>query len=75
MAGTIKGAEEAQKSLLRRLGSKKAVREFYQEIGRKGGMAVHEPPRGFAAMSREERSLAGAKGGRISRRTKKQVKE
>lgn len=44
--------------------------DYYQVIGSKGGKTIHKTPRGFAAMSPEQRSLAGHKGGSISRRPK-----
>lgn len=55
-------------------------REFYQKIGRKGGLAGRgNPDRGFGSTKRgkdgltgaERAKIAGALGGRISKRTKK----
>lgn len=48
---------------------KKYGDNFYRKIGRKGGIAPHKGPRGFAAMTLEQRREAGAKGGRNSDRT------
>lgn len=42
--------------------------DFYRIIGSKGGQQKPSKPRGFAA-NPELASIAGAKGGRISRRT------
>lgn len=43
---------------------------FYKRIGSRGGSAPHSEPRGFAA-DPEKARLSGAKGGRISKRKKK----
>ncbi|MCA9335994.1 hypothetical protein KC967_03770 [Candidatus Saccharibacteria bacterium] len=62
MAGTKAGGlKAAQKNLAK-------DPNFYAKIGRKGGQAGHTG--GFAA-NPELARIAGAKGGRISRRTKK----
>lgn len=57
-------------------GSKKAVAtvlaknpNFFKEIGRKGGSAITDKPKGFAA-DHERARIAGARGGRISKRGK-----
>ena len=42
---------------------------YYSKIGRRGG-SVRGTPKGFASMTREQVSKAGAKGGKISRRGK-----
>lgn len=64
MAGTVAGGRKAaQKNLAK-------DPNFYAKIGAKGGQAGHTG--GFAA-NPELARIAGAKGGRISRRTKKQV--
>lgn len=42
--------------------------DYYKKIGAMGG--AKKVAKGFACMSPEKRSAAGAKGGRISRRTK-----
>lgn len=42
--------------------------DFYRIIGSKGGQQKPSKPRGFAA-NKELASIAGAKGGRVSRRT------
>lgn len=41
--------------------------DFYKKIGRKGGSAPTDKPKGFAA-DPERAKLAGKKGGRISKR-------
>ena len=66
MAGTkVGGKKAAAKNLAK-------DPDFYAKIGRKGGQNGHTG--GFAANPDLAR-IAGAKGGRISRRTKKTVTE
>lgn len=65
MAGTKPGGIAAAKTNKTKYGS-----DFYAKIGAIGGKRGHTG--GFAA-NRELARLAGAKGGRISRRTKKTV--
>lgn len=67
MAGNKKGGLKAVATIKKRYGE-----DFYVNIGRKGGTAYHARPRGFAA-NIELASIAGAKGGRISRRTKRRA--
>lgn len=62
MAGTKAGGIKAARKNLQR------DPDFYAKIGRKGGQNGHTG--GFAA-NPELARIAGAKGGRISRRTKK----
>lgn len=62
MAGTKVGGKKAAEKNLKR------DPDFYAKIGRKGGKNGHTG--GFAANPSLAR-IAGAKGGRISRRTKK----
>lgn len=62
MAGTKAGAKKAAATNKARHGE-----NFYAEIGRKGGKEGHTG--GFYA-NRELARIAGAKGGRISRRGK-----
>jgi general stress protein YciG len=63
MPGTKKGGELAAKTNKLRHGS-----DFYARIGRVGGK--NGTTGGFAA-NRELARIAGAKGGKLSRRTKK----
>ncbi|TAH32377.1 hypothetical protein EYC58_03265 [Candidatus Saccharibacteria bacterium] len=63
MAGTKAGGLKAALTNKARHG-----KDFYASIGAKGGKNGHTG--GFAA-NRELARIAGAKGGRISRRTKK----
>lgn len=63
MAGTIAGGKAAAAT-----NKKKYGEDFYGRIGRLGGMKGRTG--GFFA-NRELARIAGAKGGRISRRTKK----
>lgn len=63
MAGTKAGGEAAAATNKKKYGS-----DFYAKIGAKGGRMGRTG--GFAA-NRELARVAGAKGGRISRRTKK----
>jgi len=60
MAGTKTGGRKAAATNIKKYG-----RDFYQEIGRKGGRNGHTG--GFAA-NPELAKIAGRKGGRISRR-------
>lgn len=60
MAGTIEGGRKARETIYLRHG-----REFYQEIGRRGGRNSHTG--GFGA-NPELARIAGAKGGRLSKR-------
>lgn len=53
-------------TMIRKHGSREAVRAWQKEIGRKGGL-VKGTQGGFAA-NPELARIAGAKGGRISRR-------
>ena len=61
MAGTKAGGQKAAATNLERHG-----RDFYREIGAKGGRNGHTG--GFAS-NPELAKIAGAKGGRISKRT------
>ncbi len=65
MAGTKVGGQAAASTNKTKYGS-----DFYARIGAMGGKKGHTG--GFYA-NRELARLAGAKGGRISRRTKKTV--
>lgn len=47
---------------------------FYKDIGSKGGKAPTATPKGFAAMTPERLKEVSAKGGKISRRNKGEVK-
>ncbi len=66
MAGTKEGGRKAAQKNLQR------DPDFYAKIGRKGGVNGHTG--GFAA-NPELARVAGAKGGRISRRRKATVVE
>ena len=66
MAGTVAGGRKAAQKNLER------DPDFYAKIGRKGGVNGHTG--GFAA-NPELARVAGAKGGRISRRRSKKVIE
>jgi len=63
MAGTKQGGQAAAATNKSKYGS-----DFYAKIGAQGGKKGHTG--GFYA-NRELARIAGAKGGRISRRTKK----
>lgn len=65
MAGTIAGGMKAAKTNLKKHG-----KDFYRIIGSKGGQVVTSKPKGFAA-NPEIARLAGARGGKKSRRTGK----
>lgn len=66
MAGTKSGGQKAAETNRKKYGT-----EFYRNIGRKGGKNSHTG--GFAA-NPELARLAGAKGGRISKRGKAKKK-
>lgn len=68
------GCEEAnqkwRRTMLERYGGEEGMRKKMQEIGRKGGANGRGPDyKGGFASNRALARLAGAKGGRISRRT------
>ena len=63
MAGTVSGGRRAAKKNMKKYG-----KDFYAKIGAKGGKKGHTG--GFYA-NRELARVAGARGGRISRRVKK----
>lgn len=67
MAGTKAGGIKAAATNRAKFGH-----DFYAKIGRKGGQRGHTG--GFAANPDLAR-VAGAKGGRISRRTKKKTEQ
>ncbi len=60
MAGTIEGGHKARNTIKERYGE-----DFYRKIGQKGGSVC--VPKGFA-LNHKLASLAGRKGGSISRR-------
>lgn len=66
MSGTIEGGRKAAKTNIKRHG-----KNFYVELGRKGGRNGHTG--GFAANPELARE-AGRKGGRISKRGKAKKK-
>lgn len=74
MSGTPQGAAKAQATLIKKYGSLEAYREHQRSIGSAGGKAGVGTAKGFAA-SHELAVRAGAKGGRISRRKKKDVQK
>jgi uncharacterized protein len=65
MAGTKDGGKSAAATNKAKYGS-----DFYAKIGAKGGKNGHTG--GFAA-NHDLARIAGAKGGRVSRRTKKTI--
>lgn len=58
-----------RKTMEEKYGGKEGVRKKMQEMGHMGGVKPTDKPKGFAA-NRTIAKLSGAKGGRISRRTK-----
>ena len=62
MAGTKIGGQKAAKKNKEKYGG-----DFYRMIGSKGGQQITSKPKGFAA-NLELAKIAGAKGGKISRR-------
>lgn len=80
-AGTKEGdraIKRWKKTMLKKFGSKQALQEHMRERGRKGGSV--SCAKGFASdkvgidglTGKQRASIAGYKGGRISRRTKKE---
>lgn len=65
MAGTLQGGRKARDTNYKLHG-----KDFYKRIGSIGGKVPTDKPKGFAANPALAR-IAGTKGGRISRRTKK----
>ena len=63
MSGTLEGGRKARDKNYKRYGE-----DFYRNIGRKGGSAPTNKPKGFATNPALAR-IAGAKGGSKSRRT------
>lgn len=72
MPNTKEGAKKARQTLIERLGSEEALKEYYKNIGRMGGRKSRGG--GFASNSigkdgltgAERARLAGAKGGRAT---------
>ncbi len=64
MAGNKEGAAKAAQTKLAK------DPEFFVKLGRLGGIAEYEGKKGFAALTPEQRSQTGRKGGTISRRGK-----
>lgn len=69
MPGTREGGLKTAATNKKRHGA-----DFYVRMGAKGGSAPHYRPRGFAA-NPELARLAGAKGGRISRKNQRKDAE
>lgn len=73
MPNTKEGAEKARRTLLERLGSEEALKEYYRNIGRMGGAKSRGG--GFASdkigkdglTGAERARLAGIKGGKATR--------
>lgn len=65
MAGTKAGGKAAAITNKTKYGA-----DFYQRIGAQGGSKPAQSPKGFAA-NRELARIAGAKGGRLGKRTKR----
>lgn len=64
MAGTKLGGARAAKTNKEKYGE-----DFYIKLGSKGGKGTHPSRRPFA-QNRELARMAGARGGRVSKRTK-----
>ena len=65
MAGTKQGGIKARQTMIAKHGDEAKYASWMADIGRKGGKAGHTG--GFYA-NRDLARIAGAKGGRISRR-------
>lgn len=71
MGGTREGGKKTAETIIKRHG-----KDYYVNIGAKGGKAKHTKPSGFAYLklhNPELLSIAGSKGGRASRRPKKSM--
>lgn len=66
MAGSLERGIKMRQTMIEKLGSVEAVSKYYAEIGKRGGSA-RSSSKGFGS-DKERARLAGAKGGRISRR-------
>ena len=69
MSGTADGGKSAAITNKERYG-----KDFYRELAYKSQIAWEQngrKPRGFSAMTHEQRAEAGSKGGKVSRRTVK----
>lgn len=62
MSGTLAGGKKAAKANIERHG-----KNYYSELGKRGGKAKHTKPRGFAA-NPELAKRAGKLGGQLSKR-------
>lgn len=73
MTNTKAGGKKAQQTLLERLGSKEAVKEYYRQIGAKGGAKSRGGGFGSDKVGNDgltgyqRARIAGTKGGRVSR--------
>lgn len=61
MSGSKEGSIKATNTIKEKYGE-----DFFAKIGAKGGATKTKTPKGFAAMTPEQRRLAGSKGGRHS---------
>ena len=77
MSGTKLGAQKGLQTKLEKLGSPEALKQYFVEIGRKGGWTSSShaesgfscPIIGKDGLTGAERArVAGAKGGRVSKR-------
>lgn len=66
MAQTKEGAAKMRQTMIKKHGSEEAMREWYRNLGRKGG-SVKGTQGGFASMTPEQRSEAGRKGGKAGK--------
>ena len=69
MPGTKIGGAKARETNIKKYG-----KDFYKILGSKGGQVKTSKPKGFAA-NPALACIAGAKGGRVSRRTNESSKE
>ena len=75
MAGTVAGNRKARETMIRNMGGVEAYNAHKRAIGALGGRNGRGPGyRGGFAHPDVDPRAAGAKGGRISRRTKKLAK-
>lgn len=70
MVQTKEGGKTLRRTMIRKHGSEEAWKDYLRVIGGKGGSKRGD--KGFALMDKDKVRAAGALGGKISRRGKKQ---
>ena len=70
MAGTTIGRQKTKETMIKKLGSEEAYKEYMRSISARGGKTPPTKPRGFAAMSKGKLQEIARKGGRNSHPSK-----